>query len=185
MAVEENEMKADLTIGNSQLTTLDYVDNDFVVNQVDVDDEHGRLQVRLRIDTFEQGLKNIIGESTDYKDKMNLDGLVEHFVQGVYIRELFIPKDSVIVSQLWRKERMWVIAYGDVAFVTEMGTQRIRAPFTKIVPPGSKVALYTYEDTLWFAIAQTNAKDSEAVKDDLIAKDYNGCVYPWDKEVKQ
>lgn len=154
------------------IPTIDYVGNDIVHNQVSVLDKDGRLKARVKIEAFETALESALGGTGDMQE-INNNGLKEHFVEGAYIRELFIPKDTAIVSKIWNKTRMWIIATGEVTFTTEMGTQRVKAPYTKIVPHGSKVALYTHEDTLWFAITGSKATNSDDVEKDVIAKDYD------------
>lgn len=156
-------------------------DNDTVINPVAVNDREGRLSVRTKLDNYEQALKDLVGSERGDMDVINDNGLKEHFVGGSYIRELSIPKDTTIVSKIWNKERMWIIATGEVTFVTEMGKKRVKAPYTEIVPHGSKVALYTHEDTLWFAITGAESTNSEDVENEVTVNDYKDCVYPWDE----
>lgn len=161
--------------------TLEYVNNEHVVNSVSVTDKEGRITARAKIDAYEQAMKVFVGSDKGEMDKINENGLKEYFAGGSYVRELFIPKDTTIVSQIWNKERIWIIASGEVTFTTEMGTQRVKAPYTKIVPYGSKVALYTHEDTLWFAITGAKSTNSDDIEKEVIADNYTDCVYSWDK----
>lgn len=156
-----------------------YIGNDYVQNSVSVLDKKNRLVMRNKIDSFELSLQNELGSTTGSMDEINQEGLREHFLDGLYIRELLIPKNTVIVSKIWNRTRCWYIKSGEVTFTTEMGTQRVKAPFTKIVPLGSKVALFTHEDTLWYAYAESNAKNPQEAEEELIAKDYSDCEYPW------
>lgn len=163
------------------LTIIDYTNNDDVINEVAVDDKNGRLAARLKIESFQKSFQEAIGSETGEMEEINNNGLKEHFIDGGYIRELFIPKGIAIVSRLWTKERFWVIATGEVTFTTEMGTQRVKAPYTKVVPPGSKVALYTHEDTLWFAMVGAEATTNSEAEAELTADDYTECNYPWEE----
>lgn len=174
------------SMNQNNLAAMEYVSNDDVVNPVAVTDKEGRLTVRSTLDSYEKALQDLMGSETGDMDDINANGLKEYFAGGSYVRELFIPKDCTIVTQIWKKERMWIIASGEVSFVTEMGAKRVKGPYTEIVPPGSKVALYTHEDTLWFAITGADAVSNETIKDEVIAESYDDCVYPWDKlEVKK
>jgi len=168
------------TASNSLLTT-EYVSNTAVTNPVAVNDKEGRMIARVSIEAYEDALKDLVGSDTGDMDDINNDGLKEHFVGGAYVRELFIPKDCTIVSKIWNKERMWIIASGEVTFTTEMGTKRVKAPYTEIVPHGSKVALYTHEDTLWFAITGTETMSSDKIEEEVTTENYSDCVYPWDE----
>ena len=93
------------------------------------------------------------------------------------IRELFIPKDTAMVTQLWKKDRFWIIPFGDVTIVSETYKKRVQGPYTEMVEPGSKIALYTHEDTLWFAISGASSIDS--AEKELIAKSYKEITYSW------
>lgn len=143
------------------------------IKSTDINDQKGRLENRVILENYEQELKKAINSETGIMDELNDNGLKEHFIGGAYIRELFIPKGITIVSKLWNKERFWIIAKGDVTFMTETGTKRVQGPYTEVPPFGSKVALYAHEDTLWFAITGSVSKTSEEVEEELLAKDYS------------
>lgn len=155
-------------------------DNTVVHGAVAVDDREGRLAMRERIDAFQNALQQIAGSDTGDRDQINDNGLQEYLVGGAYVRELFIPKGMFITSKIWMKTRMWIIASGEVTFTTEMGTQRVKGPFRMVVPHGSKVAFFTHEDTLWFAITGVDAEKLEDIEDEVTTMDYSKCVYPWD-----
>lgn len=161
--------------------TLEYIDNNHVINPVSATDKESRLIARNKIDNYEAAMKNFVGSDSGEMDEINENGLKEYFAGGSYVRELFIPKGVSIVSQIWNKERMWIIASGEVTFTTEMGTKRVKAPYTEVVPHGSKVALYTHEDTLWFAVTGADSTNSDDIEKEVIAKNYSDCVYPWDR----
>lgn len=164
----------------NDLIVDDFVSNDVIYNPIAVDDKVGRLIVREQIDAYEKALQDLAGSMTGCMDEINTNGLVEHFAGGAYIRELFIPKDTTIVSKIWNRERMWIITTGDVTFTTEMGRKRVKAPYTEVVAAGSKVALCTHEDTTWFAITGDGGGAHEDIEDDVSASSYDDCVYPWD-----
>jgi hypothetical protein len=163
------------------MNLLKYTDNNHVTDPVAVDDKARRLIARANIENYEAALKEAVGSERGEMDEINDNGLTEYFVGGSYIRELKIPAGVTIVSKIWNKERMWIIASGEVTFVTEMGKKRVKAPYTEIVPHGSKVALYTHEDTQWFAITGAESTNSEDVEKEVTVDNYKDCVYPWDK----
>jgi len=152
--------------------------NDMVVHPIAVDDKEGRLAVRNNIEALEQSMEGMNGK--EEADKINQEGLTEYFVGGAYTRSLFIPKDTAIVSGLWKKERLWVIVHGEVSFTTELGTKRVRGPYIAKAPYGTKVALYAHEDTLWLAITGAESTNSDDVLDEVTVKDYAELQYPWD-----
>lgn len=155
------------------------------------DDKETRLDARSHIELYEDELQKVCeeeyGDSYGEKDEINNDGLEEYFLDdGVYIRELFIPKDRVIVTKLWKRDRFWIIPYGEATFTSELGSQRIKGPHRQVAPYGTRVVLRTHEDTLWFAISATESPAPEIVEQDVFADTYEDCVYPWDQlEEKQ
>lgn len=170
LAITENE---------NTLPILDYVSNDFILNEISPDDKEGRLLARKKIEQFQKGFQSAIGSETGDMAEINDNGLTELFAGGSYVRGLLIPKDTAMVSRIWKKERIWLITTGEVTFTTEMGTQRVKAPYTAVIPPGSKVVLYTHEETLWHAI--TGVESPENYENEVVTDNYSDCVYPWDK----
>lgn len=150
-------------------------------NPVSIDDKNGRLRARKLIEDYEQSIKNTFPDTDQQVKDLNDGGLVEYFVDGAYIRQLTIPEDMTIVSQLWKQDRLWVITEGDVLVTTELGTQRIVAPYIGMAPFGTKVALYAYKKTVWLAITGAKAENSDDIETEVIAKDFKELSYPWDK----
>jgi len=157
-----------------------YISNSQVSSTVKKADRESRLAIRNQIESYEESLKSFLGSEKGEMDDINNKGLKEHFIEGAYIRELFIPKGTTIVSKLWNRARFWIIASGDVTFITELGKKRVKGPYTQVAPFGSKVALYTHEDTLWFAITGAISTTPEDVEKEVVAKDYTEFTYPWD-----
>jgi hypothetical protein len=161
--------------------TLITADNDEVINPVSLTDKEGRLALRSKIDQYAEALQKEVGSDRGNMDEVNQEGLTEYFVDGAYIRELIIPKGQTIVSELWNRDRLWVITYGDVTITTELGRQRITGPYIGMAPFGSRVALYTHEETQWLAITGAKATNSEDILKEVKVNDYSDLSYPWDK----
>jgi hypothetical protein len=148
-----------------------------------VDDKEGRLAQRAIIEQFKTSMESEYGRGD--MDDIDEKGLTEHFVNGAYIRQLMIPKDTTMVSELWDRERFWIISEGEVEVLTELGKQRIKAPYYGMAPFGSRVALYALEDTMWFAITGVESTEGgKTVKKEIVAEDYDELPYPWDKQLE-
>lgn len=155
--------------------------NDTVYNPVAVNDKEGRLAARGLIETYQEKLKEYVGSEHGIRDELNDNGLTEYFVGGAYIRSLFVPAGVTIVSELWKKDRLWVIVAGEVTLTTELGTRRIKAPFIETAPYGSKVAFITHTPVLWMAITGAESTNSKDIEEEIVAKNYSEFTYPWDK----
>jgi hypothetical protein len=143
-------------------------------------DKRNRLANRNLIEHYANAVRNEFDDAEEFVKDIDSKGLVEWFVHGAYVRQLTIPKETTIVSDLWNRERLWVIVKGDVSVTSELGNTRIKAPYIGMAPFGSKVALYTHEETVWLAITGAESTTSEEVKEEVRAKDYNEVTYPWE-----
>ena len=165
----------------NEIMMLDEADGFSMSDIIAFDDKDGRLVAREKIEGFVIAMQEVLGSKTGDMEKLNDNGLKEYFVGGAYIRELLIPAGITVVSQLWKKDRFWIITEGDVTFSTELGKKRILAPYFQIAPYGTKVALHAHTDTRWFAITGAKATNSKDIETEVIAKDYTECTYPWDQ----
>lgn len=153
------------------------------IKEIAINDKGGRLANRTLIEEYRSAMmKEVGGDGRGDADAINENGLQEHFVDGAYIRQLLIPKGTTLVSELWRKERFWIISEGEVEVLSELGKQRIVAPYYGMAPFGSRIALFALEDTMWFAITGAESESSEDIEKEIIVKDYKELPYPWDKE---
>lgn len=143
-------------------------------------DRRGRLEARGNIEAYATALQGHLGSERGDMDKINEEGLEEHIVGGAYIRILDIPEGITIVSELWRKERLWIIISGEVLIKTEEGDKHVVAPYIGKAPFGSKIALYAIKDTKWAAITGVETEDLREIEQEVVTKDYTDFTYPWD-----
>lgn len=94
---------------------------------------------------------------------------MHHFGDGVYVRSLWIPKDTVLVGRLHKQARVCVIAAGRCRFVDERRAETVEAPWVGEFKAGSKTAVYAEEDTLWIACVGTDLKDPQTAFYELTA----------------
>ena len=149
-------------------------------NQIAADDKAGRLAVRQKLEDLIVAMQEVLGSETGDMEEINDNGLTEHFIDGAYIRELLIPEGITIVSRLWSKDRFWIITEGEVTITSELGKQRIKAPYSDLAPYGTKVAIHAHKDTRWFAITGAKAKNSDEVAKEVLAENHSECTYSWD-----
>lgn len=95
-----------------------------------------------------------------------------HFSRGVYARELFIPKGTVLVGKIHKYSQINIVSRGDISVLTEEGIKRVKAGDTIVSKPGIKRAGYAHEDTLWTTIHGTHETDLEKIENELIAASF-------------
>lgn len=98
--------------------------------------------------------------------------LVHRFSKGIYARELFIPKGTVLVGKIHRHENLNIISQGDITVLTEEGAKRVKAPYSCVSPPLTKRIGYAHEDTVWTTIHASDETDLGKLEDELILKEF-------------
>lgn len=95
-------------------------------------------------------------------DLPQVDCPVRHyFAPGLYAREIFIPKGTVLTGAVHKTENLAVLSQGKLRLVTDTGTVDICAPHTLTVLPGQKNAAYALEDSVWTNFFPTTETDPD------------------------
>lgn len=96
-----------------------------------------------------------------------------HFSDGMYARELRIPKGAVLTGKIHRKAHLNVLAKGEISVLTEHGVRRLTAPCVIESFPGIKRAGWAHEDTVWITFHATRETDLEKIEAEFIAPDFD------------
>lgn len=96
--------------------------------------------------------------------------VTNHFAHGVYGRELFIPKGTVLTGKIHKYSQLNIMSKGDISVLTEGGVKRVQAPFTIVSPAGTKRIAYAHEDTIWTTVHGTEETDIEKIEKRFIAQ---------------
>ena len=128
---------------------------------------HANIKARDFIQGIEAKIRKTPGSFTgDYFP------LKHTFADGIYVREISIPKHFLIVGKIHKHCHPNFLLKGDVTVLTEEGVKRIQAPCSMISPAGTKRLLFTHEDTVWTTVHSTNETDLEKIEEQIIAKSY-------------
>jgi hypothetical protein len=129
-------------------------------------------RLRAQIAALEQALRQhpdaVCGDS-------DLCPLIHRFADGLYTREIFIPKGTVLTGKIHRQAHPNFLMQGEVIVVTEAGgRQHLIAPLALISPPGTKRAVVALEDTVWITVHANpdNTRDLTVLEAQIIAPDY-------------
>jgi hypothetical protein len=96
-----------------------------------------------------------------------------YFAKGLYAREVFIPKGTLLTGKIHKSECISIMPMGDKTLLTEDGIRRIKAPFTAVGRPGLKRVGFAHEDSIWITVHATTERDLEKLESELIAKNYD------------
>ena len=117
--------------------------------------------------------KNILNLENVMKEQEQVDiKTTHHFCNGIYAREIFIPKGVILTGKIHKEEHLNIISKGEISVATEDGVKVVKAPCTIISKPGTKRAGYAHEDTIWITVHATEETDLEIIEELFIAKDY-------------
>ena len=104
--------------------------------------------------------------------------VINYFADGIYAREITIPKGTVLTGKIHKTLHLNIISKGDISVVSEDGTKRIKAPYTFVSQPGAKRAGYAHEDTVWTSIHASKETDLDKLEAELIVESYDQLEAP-------
>lgn len=114
--------------------------------------------------------------------------LVHRFTDGMYIREIFMPKGSLLTSKIHKTNHPYTISKGRAAVsIDGKEWHEYEAPYTGITQAGTRRILYILEDCVWttyhcvpMASELDNELDEESqlklidiIEDEIIEKHIN------------
>lgn len=129
-------------------------------------------EVRGKILDFEEQLKDIPGAFIGDSD---LCPLKHSFADGIYVREIFIPKGVVLTGKIHKHSHPNFLMKGKVEVFTEFGGYEIlEGPIAMISLAGTKRVVKSLEDTTWITVHvnQSNTTDLQKLEKFVIADSY-------------
>lgn len=110
--------------------------------------------------------------------------LVHRFTPGLYIREIFMPRGTLVISKIHKTEHPFVCLKGHCAVWTEeKGVVQVRAGDVGITKPGTRRILYMHESTVWVTFHPTTKTDLKEIENDVIFDPKKHAVADVDQEL--
>ena len=94
--------------------------------------------------------------------------LVHHINNGLYAREIFLPKDTLLTGKVHNFDHLSTLSKGEVSIYTEDGLIRIKAPFTWQSQAGVKRLIFVHEDAVWTTYHVTDITDVATLEKTLV-----------------
>jgi hypothetical protein len=95
--------------------------------------------------------------------------LVHNFADGMYIREISVPKGFLVVTKIHKLDHPCFILKGECSVLTEDGIKRIKAPYYMITKAGTKRIVYVHENTVWVTVHKTDKINLSEIEEEIIA----------------
>tara|TARA_R100000781_G_C4023382_1_gene107969 strand:+ start:7 stop:477 length:471 start_codon:yes stop_codon:yes gene_type:complete len=136
---------------------------------------------REKILSLEKSLINIA-------DGINIEGDGEHvvteskiapikhtFADGIYIRQMDMVKDSIVVGAIHKHLHAWFLLTGHISVATEDVTEDYIAPCYVVSTPGVKRVILAKEDSIFVNIHKnpSNTKNIEELEKEIVALNYD------------
>lgn len=97
--------------------------------------------------------------------------IAHYFAQGVYGRELFIPKGVLLTGKIHKYSQINILLAGEISVLVDDEMRRVCAPFIVVSPPGVKRIALAHEDCRWLTILGTDLKDADEIERQFTAAD--------------
>jgi hypothetical protein len=140
------------------------------------------VDFRSSVTKLESDLRNIANGSTivagadDEPILTNsLSVPIKHFfMDGVYVREMTMYKDTIVVGAIHKHLHMCFLLTGKITVVNEEETIDHIAPCFIVSTPGIKRVLYAHEDSMWYNTHKNpnNTENLSELEKDIVAISY-------------
>lgn len=137
------------------------------------------LAMRSKIQKLEEDLlsaannNNIVaGDNNGLGNKL---APLEHtFADGVYVRQMYMPKDTAVIGKIHKREHVWFLLQGCISVATENKIEEYEAPRYVVSPGGSKRVILALEDSIFVNIHPnpSNTQDLIELEKYNVAKNY-------------
>jgi hypothetical protein len=115
-----------------------------------------------------------IEDSRIAKGNSDMFPLKHSFSEGVYIREMFMPKGGLVVGKLYKISHTWFLLSGELEVATDEGGEYYIGPCYVNAPEGTKRVLYAVTDIVFVNVYPNpdNITDIDKLEDMLTCTSY-------------
>lgn len=97
--------------------------------------------------------------------------VTNYFAPGLYARELFIPKGTVLTGKIHKYANLSIMSAGALQLFMEDGsTPVVCAPFTYVAEAGTRRAALALEDTVWTVVHATDETDVAEIEKQVVCQ---------------
>ena len=117
--------------------------------------------------------ENIIADNGNivYHDKFKYK---HTFADGIYVRQMTIAKDEVIIGAIHKHLHVWFLLSGNITVLTSGELEEYKAPCTVLSEPGVKRVIYGNEESIFTNVHKnpTNTEDIKELEKQIVALNY-------------
>ena len=135
---------------------------------------------RKKILSFEKSLidiadgVNIEGDGKHVVTNSKIAPIKHTFADGIYIRQMDMAKDTVVVGAIHKHLHVWFLLTGHVSVATEDTTEDYIAPCYVVSTPGAKRVILAHENSIFVNVHKnpSNTQDIEKLEKEIVALNY-------------
>lgn len=123
-----------------------------------------------------QGLQNLLVENADgvnivTHQNSEMFPLEHTFADSIYIRQMTMNKDSLVVGAIHNHLHVWFLLSGHITVATEDESLEYLAPCHVLATPGTKRVIYANEDSVFVNVHKnpTNNQDIEELEREIVS----------------
>ena len=127
-----------------------------------------------KIATFQKELSQVDNAIQHHTKVMEEVFPLKHdFTNGLYTREILMPKDSLVVSYIHKQTHPSFFLSGEMSILTDAGEiKRIKAPMKVMTEVGTQRVAYMHEDCVWVCVYRTDKKNIKEAEKDVYTTNY-------------
>ena len=117
--------------------------------------------------------KNIIGNKGEVVRSEKFP--TKHtFADGIYVRQMEMKKDSVVVGAIHNHLHVWFLLTGYITVATQDSTEDYIAPCYVVSTPGVKRVIYANEESIFVNIHKnpSNTQNLEELEAEIVSRNY-------------
>jgi len=123
---------------------------------------------------FEEGKEMGFWVEGDELEEIN--PLKHTFIGGCYIRELFMPKNQLVITKIHKQDNPFFIMKGSFSLLTEDGESHIKAPYHGLTKIGTRRVMYIHEDTVFITVHSIKKTTVKKAEEQIFAKDFDDPI---------
>lgn len=99
--------------------------------------------------------------------------LKHSFAEGIYVREMFMQQDSLVIGKVHKNDHIWFLLMGELEIATSNGVELYIGPCYVKADAGTKRVLRAITDSIFINVYPnpTNTTNIEELEDNLT------CIY--------
>jgi len=108
------------------------------------------------------------------KGNSDMFPLKHSFSEGVYIREMFMPKGGLVIGKLYKISHTWFLLSGELEVATDEGNEYYIGPCYVNAPEGTKRVLHAVSDVIFVKVYTNpeNIIDTDKLEEILTCSSY-------------